>query len=122
MAAWKKNLIHKFKKFKVSLSLSILESFGNTLNPSIFQDAPSLHSSSQFSSSSVQSKDTIHTQVSRATLEPPSPFPPHPRQQKHQARLGDSDTIVCQAQAARRHSTVSFAFRKNSITPNVLLR
>ena len=45
----------------------------------------SLPSSSQYSSSSVQSKDTIHTQVSRNTLEPPSPclhrsapLPPRP--------------------------------------------
>ena len=76
----------------------------------------SIPSSSQFSSSSVQSKDTINTQISRNTLEPPSPFPHVPRTAKT-----NTDLIVCHNNT-RRPSTVSFSFRKNSITPNGLLR
>ena len=72
----------------------------------------SLPSSSQFSTSSVQSKDTINTQISRNTLEPPSPFP-QPR---------NSGEITNSNNNTRRPSAVSFSFRKNSITPPSLHR
>ena len=109
-------------------------------------------SSSQFSSSSVQSKDTINTQISRSShLEPPSPFPHHHHHQLRPAdtsgdgstikymflfflihkyickyiiiskNIAGTETAVCH-NAARRPSTVSFSFRRNSITPNGLLR
>ena len=76
----------------------------------------SLPSSSQFSTSSVQSKDTINSQISRTTLAPPSPFPHTKSVSPGSLEISNSNNNT------RRPSTVSFSFRKNSITPNGLHR